>query len=127
VLGLGKRWQPPVLVVPASPTSFDHDDFAALTWALFERTDYYAHDIQVQLGYHYGDAWDPSWTWITVALDEGARTAVDAIAAGIVAWGIDWLRRKRKTEPDVQPIKAIIYGPRGEVLREVEVPDKPDQ
>jgi hypothetical protein len=116
------RWHPPILVTFASPTTFDHDDFAALVWELFEETEFQAHEIQIQLGYFYGDVWPPDWTWVSVVLDEAGRTAIDAVAAAIVTWGTNWIRERRKREPDAQPIKAVILGPDGNVLREVEVP-----
>src|SRR5688500_27352 len=91
------RWHPPILVAPASPRTFDHDDFSALVWELFERTDFQTHEIQVQVGYFYGDAWPPGWTWINVVLDEASRTAIDAVAAAVVAWGTNWIRKRWKS------------------------------
>jgi hypothetical protein len=123
-MGAGLGWEPSIAVMPASPYSFEHDDFADLVRHITIQSDtgLLADRVQVRLGYLYGDAWPPDWTWVTFVLDEAARTAVDAMALGIVAWGRSWIKKKRATDPNAQPIKARILGPDGELLREVEVP-----
>ena len=44
------------------------------------------------------------------------------LAAAFIEWGRDWIRRARERDPSAPPVKAVIYAPNGEVLREVEVP-----
>lgn len=110
-----------IVVRPVSGYLFDHEDFADLVGALMAETGLMADQVDVRLGYFYGDAWPPDWTWVTFILEEGGRTAVDAAVAGIIVWGRRWLRKKRATDPDARPIKARIFGPDRKVLREVEV------
>lgn len=117
-------WRPAVLVTPASAEEFEHDDFRALVRELVDRAELPADRIDIRLGYLYGDAWPPGWTWVNFILDEAGRTVLDAVIAAMVAWGVDWIRRKRQRDPDARPIKAVIYGPDGKVLREVEARDE---
>jgi hypothetical protein len=114
--------RPGVVVSPSSPYPFDHDDFAALVWELINETELMADAVEFRLAYLYGDAGPPGWTWIDVILDKSASAAVDAIVRALVVWGRDWIRKARKRDAEAAPIKAVIYGPQGEVLREVEVP-----
>jgi hypothetical protein len=119
--------QPSIAVIPASAYPFDNDDFAELVRQVSSvegETGIMADHVQVRLGYLYGDAWPPDWTWITFVLDEGAQAVIDAVVAGVVLWGGRWLRRKREKDPRTRPIKAIIYAPDGTVLREVEVQEE---
>jgi hypothetical protein len=120
--------RPGVLVIPASPRAFDpHEDFPALVRELISHNDGLMADaVQIRLGYLYGDAWPPGWTWVTFILDETASAAIRNIVAGITAWGREWIKKARARDPDAEPIKAVIYGSRGEVLSEVEVlPEEP--
>ena len=83
-----------------------------------------ADRVQVRLGYLYGDAWPPDWTWITFVLVWGGASGYRRRGGRRVLWGGRWLRRKREKDPRTRPIKAIIYAPDGTVLREVEVPEE---
>jgi hypothetical protein len=114
--------RPGVLVAPASPRTFDHDDFEALVRELNKETGLMADAVQIRVGYLYGDVWPPGFTWINVILDKATTAAIGAVVAAITSWGRDWIRKARKRNPDAEPIKAIIYGPDGEILRELEVP-----
>jgi len=117
---------PAVLVTPASPYSFDHEDFRSLVWEVTSETGLMADAIDIRLGYLYGDAWPPDWTWVNFILDEAAAAAVGGVITAIGAWGRRWIRRARERDPDAKPIKAVIYGPDGQLLREVEVPPDDD-
>lgn len=121
-MGIPEDW-PSVIVRPVAPEAFDHDDFAALVSAVMGETGLMADRVDIRLGYLYGDYWPPEWTWVEFVLREGAEALVDAVAAAILVWGAEWLRKKRATGADGPPIKAQIYGPDGEILREVEVPE----
>lgn len=78
--------------------------------------------VQIRVGYLYGDYWPPGFTWINVILDKATTAAIGAVVAAITSWGRDWIKKARERNPDAEPIKAIIYGPDGEILRELEVP-----
>lgn len=82
-----------------------------------------ADRVEIRLGYLYGDAWPPDWTWINFFLDEAGEAIADAVAAAIVVWAGKWLSRRRSRDPETPPIKAQIYGPDGKLLREVEAPE----
>lgn len=118
--------RPAVLVAPASPYSFDHEDFRSLVFEVITETDLMADAVQIRLGYLYGDAWPPDWTWVNFILDEAAAAAIGGVVAAIGAWGRGWIKRARQGDPDAKPIKAVIYGPNGDILREVEVPPDDD-
>ncbi len=111
-----------VLVRPASPYAFDHDDFSELVLDLVRESGLMADAVDIRLGYRYGDAGVPGWTWVTFILDEAGRAVVGSIVTAITHWGRKWIKKARERDPDAEPIKAIIYGPDGEVLTEVEVP-----
>lgn len=122
-------WHPTILIAPAAPEHFDHEDFSDLVrqLVLVQRTGIKADEIQWRLGYLYGDYFPPEWEWINVVLDEVGKRALDAIVAAIMAWGFDRFRRKREQEAEPKPIKAVIYGPNGEILREVEAREEAEE
>ena len=106
---------------------FEHEDLAELVRALIStNADLMADQVDVRLGYLYGDYWPPDWTWVRFVLEEGAEALVDGVAAAIVTWGGQWLWKRRRTDPETPPIKAQIFGPDGKVMREVEVPSPKD-
>jgi hypothetical protein len=119
-------WQPSILVAPSAPRRFDHDDFERLVLSLVEETGIMADAVQIRVGYLYGNG--PSdWTTVNFILDEAGRTAIQAVIQAILSWGREWWK-KRRDDPDAKPIKAILYGPDGEILREVEIqPEPPDR
>jgi hypothetical protein len=126
--GVREAWHPTILVAPAAPRQFDHDDFERLVLVLVERTEIMADAIQIRVGYLYGNG-VTDWTVVNFVLDETGRAAIQAVIESIISWGREWWQ-KRKDSPDAKPIKAVLYGPDGEILREVEVKpndDTPEQ
>lgn len=105
-----------IVVRPATPQAFDHRDFEELTLELVKGTGIMADAIEYRLGYLYGNGL-VDWTVIEFVLDEAGREAIAAVVGAILAWGKAWLRKRK----DERPIKAILYGPDGDVIREVEV------
>lgn len=119
-------FRPAVLVAPASPRTFDHDDFSDLVYEVIRETDLMADQVEIRLGYLYGDVWPPGWTWVNFVLEGAAEEAIGGVAAAITIWGRKWIKKARQRGAEADPIKAIIYNSRGEVLREVEVvPEDP--
>jgi hypothetical protein len=112
-------WHPTILVAPAAPRQFDHEDFERLVLLLFHDTGIKADEIQIRVGYLYGNG-PTEWTVVNFVLDEAGRAAIGAVVAAILTWGREWWK-KRKDTPGAKPIKAILYGPDGKVLRTVEV------
>jgi hypothetical protein len=113
--------RPAVIVSPASASSFEHDDFEALVWHVVRESGLMADHVEIRLHYLYGDWAEPGWTWVNFFLDEAAKAAITSVVTAITMWGRDWLKSARKRDPAAAPIKAVIYGPDGEILREVEV------
>jgi hypothetical protein len=117
------EWHPAIVVSPSSPQPFEHRDFEQLVLLLVQRTNVPAHQVQIRLGYLYGNG-PTDWTVVTFVLDEAGRAAIQAVVEAIIEWGRGWWRKRKKT--GAKPIKGVIYGPDGEVLREVEVRDQED-
>jgi hypothetical protein len=116
--------RPAVIVRPASAHSFEHEDFQALVLEVVRETGLMADQVEVRLHYLYGDWAEPGWTWVEFILNEAGKAAVTSVANAIMIWGAIWIRKARRRDPAAAPIKAVIYGPDGEVLREVEVPSE---
>ncbi|MBA2554514.1 MAG: hypothetical protein H0V10_12675 [Geodermatophilaceae bacterium] len=85
-----------------------------------------ADAVQIRRGYNYGGPLPPDWTWINFIVDEATAAAVGSVVTAVGVWGREWIRKARKRDPDALPIRATIYGPTGEVLREVEVRPEED-
>jgi uncharacterized protein YfaS (alpha-2-macroglobulin family) len=53
------------------------------------------------------------------------RVAVDAVVAAVVTWTQGLLRKRREKRPAAEemPIRLTIYGPNGEVLKQVTIRD----
>lgn len=118
------EWQPSIAVTPTTPERFEHEDFADLARTLFDETGIKPDAIQFRLGYLYGDGPELNdWTPVSFFLDEAGRAALQAVVQAIIDWGREWVRTRKGRKP----IKARIYGPNGEILREVEVPRPNDE
>jgi hypothetical protein len=116
-------WEPSILVAPSAPREFDHDDFERLVLLLVEETGIMADAVQIRVGYLYGNG-ATDWTVVNFILDESGRAAIQEVVRSIISWGRQWWKKRKNSNSDAKPIKAILYGPDGEVLREVEV--RPD-
>jgi len=68
----------------------------------------------------------PGYELVAFLLDEAARTAVDAVVAGAVAWAFDRIRKRRESDPESPGVRVVVWGPNYEKLSEVEV-DDPEQ
>ncbi len=106
---------PAVVVSPASAYDFEHEHFAKLVFELIKDSDLLADQVEIRLGYLYGDAWPPGWTWVTLVLDKAASEAITAVVTAVLIWGREWISKARRKDPDAKPIKAVIYGPGGEL------------
>lgn len=110
-----------VVFHPATAHLFDHEDFEALVRDVNRETGFMADQVEIRLHYLYGDWAEPGWTWVEFILDEAGKAAIGGVVTAIMIWGRDWIKKARQRDPATEPIKAVIYGPAGEILRTVEV------
>jgi hypothetical protein len=112
---------PPAVIIRPPTGLFSDEELGSLVLAINRETGLMADRVEFRLGYLYGDWSEPGWTWVNFVVDEAGRAAIRSLVNAIIEWGRDWIKKARERDPSVEPVKAVIYAPNGEVLEEVEV------